>query len=81
MVKNGKFTSINNINFDIPYVSAGGSWGNLTLSHYVADKSAGVTANYKITKKIFAPIEDISVPVISETKGDLFALLSAYYTN
>ena len=73
-VKNKKFTAVNNIDFDIPYVSRGGSWGSLNLSSYTADTSAGVTANYKLTKKL--TYEGITIK--SETKSDLFALLTTF---
>ena len=73
-VKNKKFTKVNDIKFDIPYVSAGGSWGSLNLSSYTDDTSAGVTANYKLTKKLTYA----GVTVKSETKSDLFALLTTF---
>lgn len=78
VVKSKKFKSINNMKFDIPYLSTGGSWGGLSLSPYVTDKSAGVTANYKITKKLNVPVGSIDVPLRSETKADLFALLASF---
>ena len=51
-VSNGKFTNLTSISFDIPYISAAGSWGDTSFPSHCLDYNCGVTANYVITKTI-----------------------------
>ena len=76
-VTNGKFTNLTSISFDIPYVSAAGSWGNTRFPSYYTDTSAGVTANYDITKTVEIGIGDFSFEIKSETDNEIFALLTS----
>lgn len=71
---NGVFTAVSNPTFDIPYISAGGSWGKVSLPSYYNGVNAGVTANYTITKTVSIPVGNFSVDVKSETDKEVFAL-------
>lgn len=75
-VSGGKFTNLTSISFDIPYLSTGGSWGSTSFPSYCDPGSCGVTANYTITKTIYAGIGDFSVPIKAETTREVFALLT-----
>ncbi len=73
-VKNNKITELKSISFDIPYISAAGSWGGLALPFHVTDTAAGVTANYTITKTLSIPIGNFEFEIKSETDNEIFAL-------
>jgi hypothetical protein len=76
-VSNGKFTNLTSISFDIPYISAAGSWGSTTFPSYCNDTNCGVTANYLITKTVEVGLGDFSFEVKSETDNEIFALLTS----
>ena len=71
-VQNGRMTSVSNISFDIPYISAMGSWGDTSFPSYCNSTICGVTANYTITKTLF--IEDIGIA--AETDFETFSLIT-----
>lgn len=75
-VTNGKFTNLTSISFDIPYVSAAGSWGHTRFPSYCKDYNCGVTANFDITKTVEVGVGDFSFEVKSETDNEVFALLT-----
>lgn len=76
-VTNGVFTNLTSISFDIPYISAAGSWGNTRFPSYYTDTSAGVTANYDITKTVEVGVGDFSFEIKTETDNEVFALLTS----
>lgn len=76
-VSNGVFTDLDSISFDIPYISSTGSWGNVSLPFHCYDTSAGVTANYDITKSVELPVGDFSIVIKTETDSEIFALLTS----
>lgn len=76
-VSNGKFTNLSSISFDIPYISAAGSWGNTRFPSYCQDTSCGVTANYDITKTVEVGVGDFSFEIKAETDNEIFALLTS----
>ncbi|EOD00461.1 hypothetical protein [Caldisalinibacter kiritimatiensis] len=76
-VSNGVFTDLTSISFDIPYISAAGSWGNTRFPSYCTDTSAGVTANYDITKSVEIGVGDFSFVIKTETDNEIFALLTS----
>lgn len=75
-VSNGKITGLSSISFDIPHISAAGSWGNLSLPSYNTSTHVGVTANYTITKTVEISIGDFEFVIKSETDNEVFALLT-----
>ena len=75
-VKDGKFTQLNNISFDIPAIGPAGSWGEASFSSYCIDEHCGVTASYVITKTLEVGIEGFSFEIKSETDEDVFSLLA-----
>lgn len=75
-VKDGKFTQLNNISFDIPAIGVAGSWGEVSFSSYCIDEHCGVTASYVITKTLEVGVGDFSVDIKSETDEDIFSLLA-----
>ena len=76
-VSNNKITSISSISFDIPYISpTGSSWGNVRLPSVVKTSMCSVTANYDITKKMSIPIGQGEITVRSETKNEIFGLIT-----
>lgn len=79
VVENGEMVEINSVSFDIPYISAAGSWGSLSIPTYCTETNCGATANYIITKTIEIPIGDFSVQVKSETDNEIFALLTELF--
>jgi len=76
-VTNGSFTDLTSISFDIPYISAAGSWGNTRFPSYCTASSCGVTANYDITKTVEIGIGDFSFEIKSETDNEIFTLLTS----
>ena len=76
-VSNGKFTDLSSISFDIPYISAAGSWGSTSFPSYCNNTNYGVTANYLITKTVEIGIGDFSFEIKSETDNEIFALLTS----
>ncbi|MGF6375163.1 hypothetical protein M2140_000197 [Clostridiales Family XIII bacterium PM5-7] len=78
VVSGGKFVSKKNVSFDIPYISTGGTWGKVSLPGYIDDNSVGVTSNFEITKKLKVPIGIGEIVVRSETKADIFALITKF---
>ena len=76
-VTNGVFTNLTSISFDIPYISAAGSWGNTRFPSHCTNTNAGVTANYDITKTVEIGIGDFSFEIKSETDNEIFALLTS----
>lgn len=77
-VSNGNFTNITGISFDIPTISAAGSWGNTRFPSSCSAKNCSVTANYDITKTLEVGVGDFSVIVKSETDNEVFALLTSF---
>lgn len=75
-VKNGKISNISSISFDIPYISAAGSWGKTSFQSYRKDSNCGVTANYVITKTVEIAVGRFSVEIKSETDNEVFALIT-----
>lgn len=75
-VKDGKFTQLNNISFDIPSIGPAGSWGEVSFSSYCIDEHCGVTASYVITKTLEVGVGDFSFEIKSETDEDIFSLLA-----
>lgn len=75
-VTKGVFTNLSNISFDIPYVSAAGSWGHTRFPSYYTDTVAGVTANYDITKTVEVSVGNFSFEIKSETDNEVFPLLT-----
>jgi len=75
VVSSGKISGLSSISFDIPYISAAGSWGDVSLPFYTTDTNAGVTANYTITKELEVSIGDFGFIIKSETDNEIFALL------
>ena len=59
----GKISGINSPAFNISHISAGGSWGNVSLPSYSNATNAGVTANYTITKTVKVGIGGFDVIV------------------
>lgn len=76
-VNNGKLTNLTSISFDIPYISAAGSWGSTSFPSYCNDTKCGVTANYLITKTVEIGVGDFSFEIKSETDNEIFALLTS----
>lgn len=72
-VTNGSFTDLTNIAFDIPTISAASSFGNIRVVDYCNATSAGVTANFDITKTLTI---DPGFDVKAETDNEVFALLT-----
>lgn len=77
VVSDGEITGLSSISFDIPYISAAGSWSNLSLPFHNTATNAGVTANYTITKTIEISIGDFGFEIKSETNNEIFALLTS----
>lgn len=76
-VSNGKFTDLTSISFDIPAISAAGSWGDTSFPSHCLDYNCGVTANYVITKTVEIGIGDFSFEIKAETDNEIFALLTS----
>ena len=76
-VSNGKFTKLSNISFDIPQISAAGSWGNTRFPSHCEPANCGVTANYDIVKTVEIGVGDFSFEIKSETDNETFALLTS----
>lgn len=75
-VTGGKITNISSISFDVPYIGASGSWGNISFPSQYTDYSCSVTANYTITKSVTVGVGDFSVEVKSETDYEGFPLVA-----
>lgn len=75
-VQNNKFTQLTNISFDVPYISGGGSWGDITIPSYCEDKYAGATANYTITKSVEISVGNFDFEIKSETDNEVFSLIT-----
>lgn len=75
-VQNNKFTQLTDISFDIPYISGGGSWGDITIPSYCNDKHAGATANYTVTKSVEISIGNFGFEIKSETDNEVFSLIT-----
>lgn len=73
----GTLSNVTSISFDIPYISAAGSWGDTSFPSYASGSHAGVTANYTITKSLEIGIDDFSFVIKSETDFEIFALLTS----
>lgn len=76
-LNNGTLSNVNSISFDIPYISAAGSWGSTRFPSYANGGNAGVTANYIITKTLEIGLGDFSFEIKSETDNEIFALLTS----
>lgn len=75
-VQNGRFTQVTSTRFDIPYISAAGSWGDLRMPSHCTSTNAGVTANYTITKSVQISVGDFGFEIKSETDNEIFSLLT-----
>lgn len=76
-LNNGTLSNVTNISFDIPFISAAGSWSCTSLPSHASGGNAGVTANFLITKTVEISIGDFSFEVKSETDNEIFALLTS----
>lgn len=77
-VQNGTMQSVTGTNFNIPYISSGGNWGNLSFPTHCTGSNAGVTANYDITKTISIPIGNGNFDIVSKTDDEFFAVLTSF---
>lgn len=76
-VKDGEFTNLTNISFDVINMSVGGSWGNTRFPSYYSGTSAGVTANFDVTKTVEASVGGYPLIIKTETDNEVFG----FYTN
>lgn len=77
-VTGGVMEQVTGISFNIPSISTGGGYSNLSFPSYCTGTQAGVTANYHITKTVSIPIGDGGFNLVSESDTENFAVLTSF---